>query len=81
MMFFPLTRGGNLIQSNQNFMVGSKFSNCIWGEVNDGWGHVKVFFKGDVKYVFPLGQYGGSHPKQPNSYGWVGIFQLYLGRS
>ena len=81
MMFFPLTRGGSLVQSNQNFVVVSKFSNCIWGEVNDGWSHVKVLFKGDAKYVFPLAQYGGSHSKQPKFYGWVKISQLYLRRS
>ena len=51
-MSFHLASTGGLIQSNQILMVGSEFSNCIWGEVNDGWGNVKVFFRGEAKYIF-----------------------------
>ena len=51
-MSFHLASTGGLIQSNQILMVGSEFSNCIWREVNDGWGNVKVFFKGEAKYIF-----------------------------
>ena len=52
-MSFSLTSGGSIIQNNQNLMVGSEFSNCIWGEVNDGWGIVNEFFRGRRNISLP----------------------------
>lgn len=48
----PITSGGNLIASSQSFVMGSKFSTHIGGEVNMSWGHIKVLFGGRMKYIF-----------------------------
>ena len=50
--FFPPTNRGSLIQKNQNFVVGSKFSNYVCGEVAMGWEHVKVLFREEVLWCF-----------------------------
>ena len=41
----PCSCRWDLIESNQNVMVESKFQSYIWGEVNVGWGHVKVLLE------------------------------------